>query len=164
MRIFDCLNDVNNMVSTINYVKKYGGLEKIDDLINHKIIVLKIDGNINNDYIKMEHFLIEKALQNGIELENIVEIDSMIAIAKAVENDMGLAVLPCFLENDKLIQILEEIEVPDMPCYFVHHKKYVHQIRLKSCAAQLFFISDRITSSRVLHANHFDPASRDSTT
>ena len=44
----------------------------------------------------MEHFLIEQALQNGIEIENIVEIDSMIAIAKAVENDMGIAVLPCF--------------------------------------------------------------------
>jgi DNA-binding transcriptional LysR family regulator len=131
-------NIKRGIYATKAYLQKYGVLEKIDDLINHKIIVLKIDGNINNDYIKMEHFLIEQALQNGIEIENIVEIDSMIAIAKAVENDMGIAVLPCFLENDKLIKILPKIEIPDMPCYFVHHKKYRYPKKMQAVENFLF--------------------------
>ena len=33
MRIFDCLNDQDNMVSTIKYVKKYGGMESLHYLL-----------------------------------------------------------------------------------------------------------------------------------
>ena len=67
MRIFDCLNDVENVKSTIKYVKKYGGIADcavcytVDPKYPKLSFMQKLMGKKNPDPVFTDEYFVEKA-------------------------------------------------------------------------------------------------------
>ena len=71
MRIFDALNDVNNVKSTIKYVKKYGGMADcavcytIDPKYPKLSLMDKLKGKKNPEPVFTNEYFLNKAKRNG---------------------------------------------------------------------------------------------------
>lgn len=102
MRIFDALNDVNNVKSTIKYVKKYGGMADcavcytIDPKYPKLSLMDKLKGKKNPKPVFTNAYFLDKAKQMaalGADMVTIKDMSGLISPARIAE------LIPLFKQN-----------------------------------------------------------------
>ena len=102
MRIFDALNDVNNVKSTIKYVKKYGGIADcavcytIDPKYPKLGLLDKLKGKKNPEPVFTNAYFLDKAKQMaalGADMVTIKDISGLIQPSRIAE------LIPLFKQN-----------------------------------------------------------------
>lgn len=102
MRIFDALNDVNNVKSTIKYVKKYGGMADcavcytIDPKYPKLSLMDKLKGKKNPEPVFTNAYFLDKAKQMaalGADMVTIKDMSGLISPARIAE------LIPLFKQN-----------------------------------------------------------------
>ena len=105
MRIFDALNDVNNVKSTIKYVKKYGGMADcavcytIDPKYPKLSLMDKLKGKKNPEPVFTNEYFLNKAREMealGADMITIKDMSGLINPARIAE------LLPLFKKNLKI--------------------------------------------------------------
>ena len=102
MRIFDALNDVNNVKSTIKYVKKYGGIADcavcytIDPKYPKLGLLDKLKGKKNPEPVFTNAYFLDKAKQMaalGADMVTIKDVSGLIQPSRIAE------LIPLFKQN-----------------------------------------------------------------
>ena len=102
MRIFDALNDVNNVKSTIKYVKKYGGIADcavcytIDPKYPKLGLLDKLKGKKNPEPVFTNAYFLDKAKQMAALGADMVTIKDMSGL---IQPSRIAALIPLFKQN-----------------------------------------------------------------
>lgn len=102
-----------------DYIKRFGEPKSLDDLDNHRLLAF---GGDQPSYLLGVHWLSTagRDLRNPRTYRAI--INNISGLKTAVENGAGIAVLPDYVtdQNNQLVQILRDIEMPALESYLVY--------------------------------------------
>ena len=114
-----------------DYLKKRGIPKTIDDLSEHYLITFPPDAW---SPVKEPAWLLELAQADIENNNNILLMNSMYAIHKAVQANVGIAVLPDYLINTKenLEIILPEFQRPPVDMFFVYAEERRNSKRINT--------------------------------
>lgn len=112
------------------YLKHYGALETVDDLDEHRIVTF---GATAPSYLRDMNWLETVGRAPGSPRKPTLRINSVIAIKRAVERGIGIALLPDYLIDpaSDLVQLIPEADVPAFDCYFVYPEEMRNTARVK---------------------------------
>lgn len=102
-----------------NYVRRHGSPSDLSELKDHRIITY---GNNAPDPIRGVNWLETAGRDDKSDLRPPIRISNLYAMKLAVLSEMGIAVLPDYMmvEEDDIVPVLSETEVPSMPTFFVY--------------------------------------------
>lgn len=112
-----------------DYIAKYGAPDTVEDLKNHTL--LGYPENVPPPFSD-PNWLIRVADINTEQATNVILINSMYGIERAVSNGVGIALLPDYLVkgNDMLQIILPEIQRDKVDMYFVYPEERRNSARI----------------------------------
>ncbi|MEJ1160682.1 LysR family transcriptional regulator [Prosthecomicrobium sp. N25] len=119
-----------HLYASQGYVKRYGHLETVDELDEHRIITF---GTSAPTYLRDMNWLETVGRAPGGPRKAALRINSVIAIKRAVERGIGIALLPDYLieAGSELVQLIPEADVPSFDCYFVYPEEMRNTARVK---------------------------------
>jgi len=102
-----------------SYLARYGTPTKVSDLDDHTIITF---GLRTPEYLNDINKLATVGRSSRSPREPAVRINNVHAMRRAVENGVGIAMLPDYVvaANANLVQLLKDIELPEFDTYFVY--------------------------------------------
>jgi len=102
-----------------SYLARYGTPTKVSDLDDHTIITF---GLRTPEYLNDINKLATVGRSSRSPREPAVRINTVHAMRRAVENGVGIAMLPDYVvaANANLVQLLKDIELPEFDTYFVY--------------------------------------------
>lgn len=114
-----------------NYLSKHGTPETVDDLKEHCLIAFPPD---LHSPVKEPAWILDLAGINRETHNNILMMNSMYAIHKAVQMDVGIAVLPGYLINlnPNLEVVLPKFQRPSVDMYFVYAQERRNSKRIST--------------------------------
>lgn len=112
------------------YLKRHGNPETIEELDNHRIITF---GSSAPVYLRDMNWLETAGRPLNAPRRPCLKINSVLAIKRAVQRGVGVALLPDYLidANSDLIQLIPEADVPSFDCYFVYPEEMRNTARVK---------------------------------
>ena len=118
--------------ASTDYLKKMGQPRDAQELDNHRLIAFGAP--------TATHFLyqLNSLLLLGRDAKTPrvahIEINNLGAIARAVEQGVGIAVLPdyCVTPNSGLVRLLPQAEVPEMDCFLVYAEEMKNVARVQA--------------------------------
>jgi DNA-binding transcriptional LysR family regulator len=111
------------------YLKKYGTPRNLEDLDNHRLLVL--GGNVP-PYLQRARWLIEVARDGkGARTPHLV-INNILGILRACQRGLGIAMLPDYLVEDGLVQLFGEGEAVALDAYFVYPEELKNVARVQA--------------------------------
>ncbi len=113
------------------YLEKYGVPKSIEDLKNHCLIAYPSDGA---SPIQEPSWLLDLAQTDPSKNNNILMMNSLYAIYKSVQADVGIAVLPDYMinANPNLEIVLSEFQRPPVDMHFVYAEERRNSKRISS--------------------------------
>ncbi len=108
-----------HVYASADYVRRYGQPKSLDDLDRHRIMTY--GGPMPSPFKEMNW--LETAGRDGKGArEPALRINSLLALREAVQQGVGIAVLPDYLAKDhpRLGHVLEDVEMPVFDVYFVY--------------------------------------------
>ena len=113
-----------------NYLQKYGTPKTLRDLKDHCLLAFP-PGSLSP--IQEPGWLINVANINTEHNNNVLLMNSMYAIHKAVQTDVGIAVLPNYMidSHDNLQILLPEYQRPPVDMFFVYAEERRNSKRIK---------------------------------
>ena len=120
-----------HICASTEYLEKYGRPEKIEDLQNHCLI--SFPDQMQSPFLKSK-WLYEIAKIDVNKHNNLVMMNSIYAIYRAVQKSSGIAVLPDYMINyaDNIEIILPELERPSVDMYFVYAEERRNSQRIQA--------------------------------
>ena len=111
------------------YIEEFGKPESVDDLHNHRIIVW---GGEAPRYLDDVNWLLHAGMPPGRARKPVMKINSILAIKRAVQRSVGLALLPDYSigPDSGLLPILEQTDVPSFDTYFAYSAELKNSARL----------------------------------
>ncbi|WP_026380980.1 LysR family transcriptional regulator [Afifella pfennigii] len=112
------------------YLKRFGQPKSTSDLDNHRIIIY---GDNAPGYLRDMNLLVTSGREPGETARTpILTVNNVVAIRKAVERGVGIAMLPDYLVNPALglVTVLPEAEVPAFDTYFVYPEELRNSARV----------------------------------
>jgi len=108
-----------HLYASPSYIKRFGGLESLEDLDKHRIVTF---GETGPTYLRELNWLETAGRGSEQPRKPILKIDNVIAIKRAVNRGVGIALLPDYLiEPDSgLVRLLPEETLPSYQTYFVY--------------------------------------------
>ena len=120
-----------HMCASKDYLQRHGMPQSTEDLKKHCLIAYPKD-----TYAPFPdpNWLFDIAKVNPDRDNNLIMMNSMYAIHKAVKSGVGIAVLPDYLitKNPNLEMILPDLERPTVDMYFTYPEERRHSTRLAS--------------------------------
>ena len=121
-----------HVYASTDYLKKMGQPRDVPDLDKHRLIAFGAS--------TATHFLyqLNSLLTLGRDAKTPrvahIEINNLGAIARAVEQGVGIAVLPdyCVTPNAGLVRLLPQAEVPEMDCFLVYAEEMKNVARVQA--------------------------------
>ncbi len=112
------------------YLKRYGEPKTFDDLDNHRIITY---GAQAQTYLNNINYLHGAGRDAKDPRPSTLTINNISALRRAVENGVGIAVLPDYLALSEtgLVRILPQSEMPEMDCYLVYPEEMKNVARVR---------------------------------
>jgi Transcriptional regulator len=112
-----------------SYIQKYGVPVNISELDTHRLVVFGEDVRLP---IPTLNWLLEAGLQNGSKRKPFLKVNSTYAIFRAVQSGIGIGALPHYLnqETGNLVEILPEVQGPELDMYFVYPEELRHSNRI----------------------------------
>lgn len=111
------------------YLKRYGEPKTLGDLDNHRILTYGSQAQNYLGNINSLHFA-------GRDPKNprpsTLTVNNISALRRAVENGVGIAVLPDYLALSEtgLVRILPQADMPETDCYFVYPEELKNVARV----------------------------------
>ena len=107
----------NSLYASAGYLREHGIPKKVDDLAKHKIIAYP--DAVRPPFAEVNWHL---KLDKKKDITPDLQINSLIGILQAVENDFGIGALPDYLVegNKNLTKILPEIKAPSTDMYYIY--------------------------------------------
>jgi DNA-binding transcriptional LysR family regulator len=119
-----------------NYLKRHGTPQSVEDLDDHKIITF---GELAPNYLMGVNWLETAGRTQGKPRRSHLKINSLNAIKRAATLDGGLAMLPDYMVEDrildpggKLIRILHEEELPTFDAFFCYPEEMKKSAKLQA--------------------------------
>ena len=108
-----------HLYASPGYIKRFGTLESLEDLDKHRIVTF---GETGPTYLRELNWLETAGRGSEQPRKPILKIDNVIAIKRAVNRGVGVALLPDYLiEPDSgLVRLLPEETLPSYQTYFVY--------------------------------------------
>jgi DNA-binding transcriptional LysR family regulator len=102
-----------------DYLKRFGEPKTTDDLDKQRLVVF---GENAPTYLKAMNWLVTAGREPGNPREATLSVNSVVAIRRAVEKGVGIAMLPDYLvgAESNLVTVLSDYEVPSFDCFFVY--------------------------------------------
>ena len=102
------------------YIKRYGTPRTLDDLDNHRILLL--GGSTVPNYLENRRWLIEVARNGKGPRTPALTINNVLGVLRACQRGIGVALLPDYLveENGGLVQLFGESDTIALDAYFVY--------------------------------------------
>ncbi len=112
------------------YLKRYGEPKTFDDLDNHRIITY---GAQAQTYLNNINYLHGAGRDAKDPRPSTLTINNISALRRAVENGVGIAVLPDYLALSEtgLVRILPQSEISEMDCYLVYPEEMKNVARVR---------------------------------
>jgi DNA-binding transcriptional LysR family regulator len=112
------------------YLKRYGEPKTFDDLDNHRIITY---GAQAQTYLNNINYLHGAGRDAKDPRPSTLTINNISALRRAVENGIGIAVLPDYLALSEtgLVRILPQSEMPELDCYLVYPEEMKNVARVR---------------------------------
>lgn len=113
-----------------DYLKRHGSPRDLADLDHHKIITF---GDPAPAYLRPSNNWLEAAgRQPGDPRDPIMRINTIHGIKRAVQNSIGLAVLPDYLieSENNLVQLFPDSQIPAFDTYFVFPEEMKESARV----------------------------------
>jgi DNA-binding transcriptional LysR family regulator len=112
------------------YLKRHGTPKSLEDLERHRILVYGFSaGNYLNNINSLQFA--------GREIKNprssALTINNITAVRLAVENSVGIAILPDYLvgASSDLVRILPQADMPELECFLVYAEELKNLARVK---------------------------------
>jgi DNA-binding transcriptional LysR family regulator len=101
------------------YLKRFGQPQTVHDLDTHRIVVF---GENAPTYLKAMNWLCRAGRAPGHPRTAVLSINNVLAIRRAVEKGVGIAMLPDYIipGDSNLVTLLAEYDVPSFDCFFVY--------------------------------------------
>lgn len=111
------------------YIKRFGQPQSTADIDDHRIVVF---GENAPTYLKDMNWLCTAGREPGQPRHATLSVNNVVAIRRAVEKGIGLAMLPDYLvpQDSDLIKVLTEYEVPSFDCFFVYPEELRESARV----------------------------------
>lgn len=108
-----------NLYAAPSYLERFGMPETIADLDRHRLITF---GEAGPSYLREMNWAETVGRPPDHPRRPVLQINSILAIRRAVRNGVGLALLPDYLieEDSGLVRILLDGELPSYDSYFVY--------------------------------------------
>lgn len=108
-----------HLYASPGYIKRFGSPESLEDLDQHRIVTF---GETGPTYLRELNWLETAGRGSEQPRKPILKIDNVIAIKRAVNRGVGVALLPDYLiEPDSgLVRLLPEETLPNYQTYFVY--------------------------------------------
>jgi DNA-binding transcriptional LysR family regulator len=112
-----------------SYIEKHGRPSSIADLDNHRIVTF---GDPIPTHISDVNWLETAGRPDGSKRSNVLQINDILSIKRAVQRGAGIAMLPDYLVDKEagLVQLLPETEVPSFDTYFAYPEVMKNQAKL----------------------------------
>ncbi len=133
-----------------DYLKRNGIPKNVSELNKHKIIVYGEDANppINN-----VNWLLEAGAPKGRIHRATLRVNSIYGIFRAVEGGLGIGAFPDYMQRESphLVEVLPELECPQIDAYFV----YPEELRnMKRIAVFRDYLIRRIAEDGIDHSRN----------
>lgn len=111
------------------YIQRFGQPQSLDDLDKHRLVSFGIPVP---GYLRDVNWLESAGRSPDNPREPVVRINNIFAIKSAVARGTGIGVLPAYMmeNDDTLVRLLPEIEVPSFATYFVYPAELKHSARV----------------------------------
>ena len=118
--------------ASTEYLKKMGQPRDVQDLDNHRLIAFGAPTATHLLY--QLNSLLTLGRDAKTPRAAHIEINNLGAIARAVEQGVGIAVLPdyCVTPNSGLVRLLPQAEVPEMDCFLVYAEEMKNVARVQA--------------------------------
>lgn len=112
------------------YLKKHGEPKSLNDLDRHRLLTY---GQRADTYLSNINYLIFAGRDAKSPRSSTLTINNISALRRAVENGVGIAVLPDYLALTEagLVRILPQADIPEMDCYLVYAEEMRNVARLR---------------------------------
>ncbi len=127
-----------------SYIQRFGSPKSIDELDGHRIITF---GEHAPAYLRDMNWLETAGLPSGQQRRCVLRINNVVAIRRAVERGIGIAILPDYIneEGSGLVQLLPEADVPSFDTYFVYPSELKNTARITAFRDFLLSKAERWT-------------------
>lgn len=111
------------------YIQRFGAPKSMNDLDGHRIITF---GEQAPPYLRDMNWLETAGLPAGESRRCVLRVNNVVAIKRAVQRGIGIAILPDYINEDSsgLVQLLPEAEVPSFDTYFVYPSELKNTARI----------------------------------
>ncbi len=111
------------------YIQRFGAPKSMNDLDGHRIITF---GEQAPPYLRDMNWLETAGLPLGESRRCVLRINNVVAIKRAVQRGIGIAILPDYINEDGsgLVQLMPEAEVPSFDTYFVYPSELKNTARI----------------------------------
>jgi len=109
-----------HLYASPEYLKRFGTPSKVDDLDNHRVMLLG-GGNIPT-FLQNRNWPLEIGREGKGPRTPILVVNNILALLRACQKGIGIALLPDYLieENEGLVQLLGQADPITLDAYFVY--------------------------------------------
>ena len=117
-------------VASADYLKRHGQPQTLDDLDQHRLLTYT---SSQPGFLQSVNFLTEGSRDAKKARHSAMDVNNFTALLRAVESSAGIAVLPDYLVEGAagIVQILPELEMPELECYFVYPEEMKNVARVQ---------------------------------
>ncbi|MBC2860569.1 LysR family transcriptional regulator [Stappia sp. 28M-7] len=112
-----------------SYIQRFGAPKSVAALDGHRIVTF---GEHAPPYLRDMNWLETAGLSPGEQRRSVLRVNNVVAIKRAVQRGIGIAMLPDYINEDSsgLVQLLPEAEVPSFDTYFVYPSELKNTARI----------------------------------
>ena len=120
-----------------NYIAQFGNPNSINDLDKHRIVAF---GEPIPNYLRGLDALLHLGRDGQEPRQPVLEINSIMAVKRAVQRGVGVALLPDYaVERDAgLMRVIEDVQLPSFDTFFVYAQNMRSAAKLQAFRDFLF--------------------------
>lgn len=119
-----------HLYASPNYLKQFGPLRDSRDLDNHRLIAF---GRPHPDHLKQLNWILTAGKDGKDERKPALLVNNVYAMKNAVQNDVGIALLPDYVADSEagLIQLKSDMTLPSFDSFFVYTEEMKASARVR---------------------------------
>lgn len=119
----------NHLYASLDYLKRFGTPETLDDLENHKLITY---GHPIPSYLTALNWLETVGMSEHNQRHVTLRINNVHGIKLALRHGIGIAVMPDYIAGDEpnLVRVMTDMEIPGLDTYFVYPEELRNSKRI----------------------------------
>jgi DNA-binding transcriptional LysR family regulator len=119
----------NHVYAAPEYLKAHTMPQSIGDLGSHNLVVYGENFHPPTAHV---NWLLDAAIETGVKPKNLLMVNNIYGIYRAVQSGVGIAALPDYTvrQVSNLVRILPEITGPSFDSYFVYSEELRHSKRV----------------------------------